>query len=79
MLVTWNVYVTTSPTAATVVGLADFTIVSAGVCVTGTVADDGGDTGGVTPNGGVAGRSRSVGDRPGIDVGLGDGVGRRAV
>ena len=53
VLVTWNVYVTTSPAADTVVGLADFESVNAAVCVAGTVTDDGGDTGGVTPAGGV--------------------------
>ena len=53
VLVTRNVYVTTSPAAVTVVGDADFTTVNAAVCVTGTVTDDGGDTGAVTPAGGV--------------------------
>ena len=53
VLVTWNVYVTTSPAADTVVGVADLVTVNAAVCVAGTVTDDGGDTGGVTPAGGV--------------------------
>src|SRR6476646_8197038 len=52
-LVTWNVYVTTCPTAITVLGAADFESVNAAVCVTGNVTDDGGDTGAVTPTGGV--------------------------
>ena len=53
VLVTWNVYVSTSPAAVTVVGDADLDSVNAAVWVTGTVTDDGGDTGGVTPAGGV--------------------------
>jgi hypothetical protein len=54
VLVTWNVYVTTSPAAVTVAGLADLATVKAAVRVTSTVADEGGDTGGVSPGGGVA-------------------------
>jgi hypothetical protein len=46
--------VTTSPTADTVVGVAVLVTVNAAVrSTTGTVAVDGGDTGAVTPAGGV--------------------------
>jgi hypothetical protein len=48
------VYVTTSPTEDTELGLADFSIVSEGAAGASTVADDGGDSGVVTPAGGVA-------------------------
>jgi len=53
VLVTWNVYVITWPAPVTLVGSADLVTVRAGAS-TGTVADDGGDTGGETPGGGVA-------------------------
>ena len=44
---------TTSPAAVTVVGVAVLVTVNAAVWVAGTVADDGGDTGAVSPAGGV--------------------------
>ena len=44
VFVTANVYVTVSPTADTDAGLADLVIVSAGDCVTGTDAVDGGES-----------------------------------
>jgi hypothetical protein len=46
--------VTTWPAAVTVAGVADLATVSAGAAGASTVADEGGDTGGVSPGGGVA-------------------------
>ena len=79
VLVTTNVYVTTSPAAVTVVGVADLVTVNAAVCVAGTVTDDGGDTGAVDTRRRRTRRGRSVGDRTGIDIGLRHRVRRRAV